>query len=266
MRRVAVIGHVEWVGFIEVTRHPARGELVQAKGAFTRAAGGGAVAAAVLAQLGAQVDFFCALGQDQHGAAAAAELEALGIEVHAAWREQPTRRAVTLLEDRGERTIVTIGQRLEPAGTDDLAWSRLVEADGAYVTAGDSEAFELARRARVLVSTPRARTAAEADEVGIDALVFSAADRDEREWAQLMESRIRLMVATEGDNGGHWWGESAGRWTAVPPPGEPHDTYGCGDSFAAGLTFGLAAGLPILDATAVGARCGALALTRPGAP
>ena len=52
-----------------------------------------------------------------------------------------------------------------------------------------------------------------------------------------------------------------------PPkvPGPLQDTYGAGDSFAAGLTFGLAQGLSADDALALGARCGAQALARRGA-
>jgi ribokinase len=43
------------------------------------------------------------------------------------------------------------------------------------------------------------------------------------------------------------------------------DTYGAGDSFAAGLTYGLAEGLPVDDAIALAARTGAAAVTRQGA-
>ena len=50
MTRVAVIGHVEWVEFVEVDRLPVEGEVLHAKSAFTRAAGGGGVAAVVLAR------------------------------------------------------------------------------------------------------------------------------------------------------------------------------------------------------------------------
>ncbi len=243
-----------------------RGQVVEAERGFTQAAGGGVVAAAVLADLGAQVDFFCALGRDGNGQAAAAELDARGVTVHAAWREQPTRRVFTLLEDGGERTIVTLGERLAPRGDDDLDWSVLARAEGVYVTAGDAGAMRRARAAGVLVATPRARGGLLEDGPEIDAQVFSASDRDECEWARQAEPRTRLMVATEGGAGGRWWGQSEGRWPAVAVPGEPHDDYGCGDSFAAGFTFGLAQGLPVRDAAGIGARCGALMLTRVGAP
>ncbi len=264
--RVAVVGHVEWVDFIPVERMPHPGEVVHAHGAFTRAAGGGGVASVVLAELGAEVDFFCALGRDPHGEAAAKELAGRGVQVDAAWRSEPTRRALTLLEDHGERTIVTLGERLDPLGSDQLEWERLDHAEGVYVTAGDSRAMEQARRARVVVASPRARHALSGPGPVIDALVFSASDADESDWAGHIADRTRLFVATDGPNGGRWWGEAEGRWDAVEPPGPPVDSYGCGDSFAAAFTFALAAGQPVAEAAALGARVGARCVTRRGAP
>ena len=269
MRRVAVVGHVEWVDFIPVPHHPRSGEVVHAYGCFTRAAGGGGVVAVVLAELGAEVDFFCALGDDIHGQTAADQLQSRGVRIHTAWRQEPTRRAVTLLEGHRERTIVTIGKRLDPLASDALPWERLERADGVYFTAGDSEALRRARAARVLVASPRARTALSQAGPDIDALVFSGLDPDEQEWASRVDARARLVVRTEGAAGGSWWGSGGapgGRWSAVEPPGEVRDSYGCGDSFAAGFTFALAGGASPDEAAAVGAVCGARCLTRAGAP
>jgi ribokinase len=42
------------------------------------------------------------------------------------------------------------------------------------------------------------------------------------------------------------------------------DSYGCGDSFAAGLTHGLGSGLAVPDALVLAARCGAVCLTGRG--
>jgi ribokinase len=42
------------------------------------------------------------------------------------------------------------------------------------------------------------------------------------------------------------------------------DAYGCGDCFAAGVTYGLAEGRSLDDAVALGARCGAAVLTGRG--
>lgn len=227
--------------------------------------------AAVVADLGADVDFFCALGRDGEGERALAQLRERGVSIHVAWRAEPTRRAVTMLEDAGERTIVTIGKRLEPSGDDELPWERIREADAVYFTAGDLGALVRARGAPVLVASPRARGALRAaaraeDGPEVDALVYSAHDRDESEWAREVGGRARLLVATDGAEGGRWWGASQGRWAAQPPPGAVRDSYGCGDSFAAGFTFGLAAGKPLAQAAELGARCGARCLTRAGAP
>jgi ribokinase len=263
---VAVVGHVEWVDFVPVARFPVPGEVVHTTGAFAHAAGGGVVVAAALAELGAEVDFFCALGDDDRGRAAAQQLEERGVRVHAAWREEPTRRAVTLLDGDGERTIITLGERPAPHGADDLDWARLDGADGVYFTAGDAAALARARGARVVVASPRARSALEGDGPSVEALVFSARDGAENEWVSRIARRARLMVATEGAGGGRWWGESEGSWSAVAPPGERRDAYGCGDAFAAGFTFGLASGTSVGEAAAMGAGCGARYLTRAGAP
>jgi ribokinase len=116
------------------------------------------------------------------------------------------------------------------------------------------------------VVTPRIRERLGQQDVTADAVVFSASDPDEVRWAEKLRSHARLMVATEGKAGGRWWGRSEGRWTAVAPPGPIRDSYGCGDAFAAGFTYGLATGESVGDAAAIGARCGAEMLTRVGAP
>ncbi len=266
MTRVAVVGHVEWVEFIAVPELPRAGQVLHANESFTRAAGGGGVAAVVLAELGAEVDFFCALGRDEAGEAAAAQLQDRGVNLHAAWREQATRRAVTLLDRLGERTIVTIGERLEPRGEDRLPWDRLDRAAGVFFTAGDRLALTRSRSAVVLVASPRGRGALLESEVKLDALVLSALDERERAWASEIGDRARLVVATEGADGGSWRGESQGRWAAVAPSGPSLDSYGCGDSFVAGFTFGLASGLSVVEAVQIGAERGALMLRRAGAP
>jgi ribokinase len=266
MTHVGVVGHVEWVDFVTVPHLPVHGTILNAQSASARAGGGGGVAATVLAELGAEVDFYCALGPDTEGHAAVAQLVERGVRVHVAWRDQPTRRAVVFLEPGGERTIVTLGDRLEPDGSDELEWERLAIADSVYFTAGDENALGRAHASPIVVATPRARSVLEADGATFYALVFSEGDDDERAWANRVSSHARLLVATEGAQGGRWWGESEGHWAAAPLPGPPHDAYGCGDSFAAAFTLGLGRGDAIADAAKLGAAAGARALTRVGAP
>ncbi|HEX7609043.1 MAG TPA: PfkB family carbohydrate kinase [Solirubrobacteraceae bacterium] len=264
---LAVVGHVEWVQFARVDHVPLAGEVVHAVEPFEEPAGGGAVAAVQLARLAGRARLFTALGQDGLGERSAARLGELGVVVHAARVSEPTRRAITLVDDAGERTITTLGPRVEPCGDDGaVGWGELAALDGAYFTAGDLSALRAARAAaRVLVASPRAR-AALGHGVPLDALVLSGEDAIERAAAAPAEREAELLVLTEGARGGSYRTRTglAGRWEAAPLPGARVDAYGCGDSFAAGLTYGLAAGLEIPAALALAARCGAMCITGRG--
>ena len=263
--KVAVIGHIEWVEFVRVPYVPRTGEVINANETWDEAAGGGAVTAVALARLAGQATLYTALGDDDLGRRSRERLERLGLVVHAARREEPTRRALTFVDDARERTITTLGARLAPRAEDPLPWDLLADYDAVYFTAGDAGALEAARRARVLVMTPRARVRPPAG-VRLDALVFSAGDPSETESALDLVEHGDVVVATEGARGGSWTSASAasGRWEACPVPGPIVDSYGCGDSFAAGLTYGLGAGWSLADALTLGARCGAACLTGRG--
>jgi ribokinase len=266
MARVAVVGHVEWVDFLAVEHLPALGQVTPATRVRRNAGGGAVVAAVVLAQLGAEVDFFGAVGSDDHGEACIAELKGYGITVHAARRRAPSREVITFLDAGHERSIVAIGERLACEGTDDLDWSRLEAADGVYFTAGDLAALRLARRARQLATTPRLAETLGAIDVELDALIYSADDEVETRWARTLAPHARLQVITDGDHGGHWTGVSEGTWPSAPLPGPLVDSYGAGDSFAAGFTYGLAVSGDPAEAARIGAECGARALTHAGGP
>jgi ribokinase len=261
-----VVGHVEWVQFAHVPHVPKAGEVMHACGQFEEPAGGGAVVAVQLARLAGESLLITALGEDEDGARSLARLRELGVEVGQAPRATRTRRAVTFVDDRRERTIVTFGERPQPLGADaGLPWQRLARADAVYFTAGDLAALRHARRARVLVANPRARDAL-GHGVHIDALVLSAKDGIERAEAPRAEADAELVVLTEGARGGSWRARDgrSGRFRAADVPAEPVDSYGCGDSFAAGLTYGLGAGMGVPDALALAARCGAVCLTGHG--
>jgi ribokinase len=265
--KVAVVGHVEWVQFARVGHVPGAGEVVHAREAFEEPAGGGAVAAVQLARLAGAAVLVTALGEDELGRRSVARLSELGVEVWASWRAEPTRRAVTFVDDAGERTIATIGPRLDPRGQDAEAdWDALQGLDAVYFTAGDERALRLARAASsVLVASPRARAALGGD-VSLDALVLSGEDELEREQAARAQDDAALVVLTEGERGGSYRTQAGetGRWAAATPPGGRVDAYGCGDSFAAGLTYGLGVGLTVSESLALAARCGAVCLTGRG--
>ena len=252
--RVAVVGHVEWCTFARVDRLPEQGAIVHASRVWEEAAGGGGVAAVQLARLNGSCELFTATS-----AAAAERLRSLGVTVH--FVERPLRRAFVHTDSDGERTITVLGDRVVPHGEDPLPWELLADCDAAYYTGGDAAAARLARAARVMVATPRAHDSAGA--VELDALVMSGNDADETAWAAGLSARQTFF--TDGERGGRWVaGDLEGDWAAAPLPGPVADAYGCGDSFAAGLTFALGRGLEVDDSLAFAASCGAACLTGHG--
>ncbi len=265
--RFAVVGHVEWVEFAKVERVPEPGEIVQASDWWAEAAGGGGVASVRLARLADRSSLFTALGRDQLGDQALAQLTGLGVRVEATRHPEPQRRGFTFVDGNGERTITIIGEKHVPRGGDPLPWDELAETDGVYFVSGDAAAAKAARRARILVATARVLPVLAEAGVELDALVRSASDPSERYAAGDLDPAPRLVVATAGDEGGTWATAdgSTGTYDPAPVPGPVADTYGAGDSFAAGLTYALASGDDPEAALHFAARSASEALARRGA-
>lgn len=261
--QLAVVGHVEWVEFVRVDELPSAGEIVHARESWEEAAGGGAVAAVQLANLAGSCLFFTELAGDDLGRRSKTELEARGVTVHAGRADGTQRRAFTHIDDGGERTITVIGEKLRPSGEDSsLPWELLARCDAAYFTGGDVAALRAARRAKVLVATSRELPTLRVAGVQIDVLVGSGEDAGERFEPGELDPAPRIVVTTAGGLGG--WIRPGGPFRAAPIPGPVADAYGCGDCFAAGVTYGLGRSLAVDDAVAIGARCGATVLTSKG--
>jgi ribokinase len=265
--KAAVVGHVEYVEFAHVEHVPGPGEIVHAEPTWSEAAGGGSVAAVQLAKLAGGSLFYTALGDEELGHRAKAELESRGVQVHCEFKAKPQRRAFTFLDANGERTITTIHDRYGPSGDDDLAWEELDSVDCVYFVSGDAGALRGARRARVLVATARSLPVLKEAGVQLDALVHSSKDAGERYAAGDLDPEPKLVVGTAGKEGGTWEaGEGrTGSFHAAQLPGPVADTYGAGDSFAAGLTFALGYGLDVDKALELASRCGASSITGRGA-
>lgn len=259
--RLAVVGHVEWVSVVGVETLPQAGRVGHARSFLEEPGGGGAVVAVQLARLlGRPVPFFTALGRDRIGEQAAERLTALGLELHVAWRDQPTRRGVSFVDGDGERAITVIGERLSPRRDDPLPWPELAGCDGVFVTATDAAGLQACRAARLLALTPRVRLPVLKEAaVTVDALIGSGLDPGEAVPPGALEQPPRLRIATEGARGG--WAEPGGRFPAPRLAGAMVDAYGCGDSFAAGVTAGLAAGWSPEQAISLGCHCGAACAT-----
>jgi ribokinase len=262
--KLAVVGHVEWVEFARVDHAPAAGEIVHALETWEEPAGGGAVAAVQLANLCGSCLLFTALADDVLGRRSREELEARGVTVHAGSAPGTQRRALTHVDEDGERTITVLGNKLLPSGEDgSLPWEELHRCDAVYFVSGDVAALRAARHSPMLVATARELATLRRASVQVDVLVGSGEDAAERFENGELEPEPRIVVTTAGALGG--WIRPGGPFRAAPLPGPVSDAYGCGDCFAAGLTYGLALGKPVDEAVALGARCGAMVLTGRGA-
>jgi ribokinase len=261
--KVAVVGHVEWIRFCRVDRMPGPGDIAHSVESWEQVGGGGGVAAIQLACLAGEASLFTALGDDELGRRSREELEQRGVHVHAATVNAPQRWAFTHVDETGERTITTVGEKHRPRGHDDtLPWHELRDADAVFFVAGDADALVRARAARVLTATARELGVLRRGGVELDALIGSAKDEAERYHPGELDPPPALSVSTSGVLGG--WSQPGGPYSAAPAPGPIEDTYGAGDCFAAGLTYALGAGRGTAEAIAFAARCGAAALAGRG--
>ena len=250
--RCAVVGHVEWIEFTRVPEMPAAGAIVQGRFLFDEPAGGGSVIARQLALLAGRCEFFTALGDDVLGRRSEQRLAELGIDVHAQ-RFGETRRGWVHVDDRGERTITLLSEKLRPRGP-----LPLDGYDAVFFVSGDAEALRSARRARFVAATARELPTLHEADVHLDLLVGSARDPGELYDGSL---DVGVVVLTEGALGGTVNGE---RYVAAPSPSPVGDTYGAGDSFSAALFFALARGDTLDDAVALATRAGAAVVAGKG--
>jgi ribokinase len=264
--RVAVIGHVEWLTH-GTGSMPRPGQITYLGEPFDEPAGGGGVSAAQVAKLGAECLFFTALASDDAGRASATILGEQGVQVLATVHPGAQTRAVSAVDASADRAILVVGGPTSPRIEDALPWDDLAGCDAAYFTGHDSATLAAARRARALVVTSRRLRQLVESGVRADVLIASASDPTEAVDPDRLPVQPGAIVWTEGAHGGHYRlaDGTEGRWDPAPVPGPPVDSYGCGDSFAAGLTTGLARGLDLEGALALGARCGAACLAGRGA-
>jgi ribokinase len=160
-----------------------------------------------------------------------------------------------------------LGERDVPRSDDDLPWATLREFDGVYLTGTDADGVRAARAAKAIVATSRVLPLLQEAGVELDAVVGSGSDPSERYRPGDLDPAPRFAVMTAGARGGTIQrpGHDPEPFAAEPLPGPIADSYGAGDSFAAGLTYGLGAAMDIEEAVRMGARCGAHCMTGHGA-
>ena len=144
-----------------------------------------------------------------------------------------------------------------------MPWRSSRRCDGLFVTAADAPLLKACRSAAVLAATPRVRLPVlQEAAVSLDALIGSGLDPGERIEPEQLNPAPRTLIRTEGSAGGLSF--PGGRYKPAPLPGVMVESYGCGDSFAAGMVTGLAARWSLAKAITLGTECGAACATRFG--
>ena len=284
---VLVVGSLNMDLRIRTPRLPAPGETLTGSGFDTDGGGKGANQAVAAARQGARVAMLGAVGQDAHGAALLAALQADGIDTHAVEHiaGTPSGTAAILLMPDGENSIVVIpgaNHALTPervrAQADRLRQARVVVAQLECPLDAVAEALAIAREAgavTVLNAAP-VQPLGEALLGQLDWLVVNEIEAaalagmpvpgpaEARAVAEQLRRRgPRQVLVTLGAEGLVLAGPEG--TLALPAPRvQAVDTTGAGDTVVGALAAALAAGRPLREALTRAQAAAALAVTRLG--
>jgi ribokinase len=246
---VVVVGSINADLVVTLDHLPAAGETVIG-GRFARHGGGkGANQAIAAARAGARVRFVGAVGDDDFGHAALAELEGEGIDVTAvAKTSEPTGVALIAVDREGRNQIAVAsganatvdGSGIGALGPDDVCLLGF-EVPDAAVVAGARAAKEAG--ARIVLNPAPARPIP--DELDRRVAILTPNARE----AQALGGAAKLaaagsLIVTRGAEGAVLIED--GIETRIPAPRvDVVDTTGAGDAFNGVLAAGLAAGLDL---------------------
>ncbi|QAY74832.1 ribokinase [Agromyces protaetiae] len=264
--------------FTGLAAMPVPGETVAARSFELQPGGKGANQASAAAALGADVRLVAALGDDEFGRIAAADLRARGVSLdHVATVPGPSGVAGVLIDQAGENVvIVNPGANGALDGADASAVADRIGAESGALTVLASLEVPLdAIRAWARVARERGwrfiLNPAPAPAEPLDDELLALVDvitPNQTELASIGEERLAavvpVVVVTLGGDGAEV--RAGGTVTRVPAFAvEPVDTTGAGDAFNGALAVGLASGRQIGDAVRLACAVGALATRGLGA-
>lgn len=275
---IVVLGYANLDLVVRVPAIPRAGQRVQAIAVQRLCGGMAANAAAAAASFGADVAFVGAVGDEPEGAALIHSLADLGVDVRAVRADAWTSTAVVLVDDDGQRSIVS---QDDAVNSDDLDRALALLADGGvlyidgYRWPWAAELLGERRPGVTLVVDLDGLTDPEALEDAVrvadhvvcsqehlGGLLSGAEPRDTS--ASLAARHGTTIVLTAGRDG--WW-RTDGR-DAESGPGLPVssiDSTGAGDVFAGVYMACLDEGLPSVESARWSNAAAALSTTGHGA-
>lgn len=246
MASILIVGSVAWDEVVRLDAPLRPGAHNGGRWVGKRIGGGAANTGMALLRAGDRVLLVSAVGDDPDGERLLSELARMGFDTHHLdSRGAATTRSLVMLDETGERTIITLARArvpLPPA----LA---SIPADCLYVRSADPALTPvLAKRARqgmVVAHVPPLQEGALPAQV----LVASSVDLDADFLADpfaagryIAGDLLEWMVVTQGAEGARAFGPGGKVLTCPAPPLEVVDTTGAGDVFAGGLCYALARG------------------------
>jgi ribokinase len=248
--------------------------------------GKGANQASAAARLGARVEFVSAIGTDDLGDQAYADLEASGVSLaNVARVDTSTGVAAVLIEDSGENVVIVV--------------------PGANATLQAADATPIADGIAARIADPNSVVVLACLEVPVDVVTAWSRVASERGWtfilnpapapatplpaellanttiitpnetelialgdgtvACLQNAGVGTVIVTRGGDGADLHETGAELFHQAAFPARPIDTTGAGDAFNGALAFAIAAGHDIRDAVSIAAATGALSTRRVGA-
>jgi sugar/nucleoside kinase (ribokinase family) len=251
---------------LRVAALPQPGDQIRAEPLGWRLGGGSANIACGLAAAGHHVELIGPVGTDSMADELRAELERRGVHTQGCIRMSgPSARALILLDEKGERTILILGGERWP---EPLPLRDLPPASGVacvYVESYVLFPTTIVDRFRdaLVVATPPApgystwpADVIVGSERQYQANGLMAPYESARAVAQ---ERLKLVVVTRGARGADAYGPH-GSYHVAGRTARQVDATGAGDAFAAGLIAALLAGHGIEDAMERGAAQGAAAV------
>lgn len=302
---VIVVGSVNMdLVFTGIAALPTPGQTVASSGFQIMPGGKGANQASAAARLGAQVEFVSAIGTDDLGDQAWADLEASGVNLtNVARVNTSTGVAGVLIEDSGENVVIVVPGANATLKAADAAPIAADIASSIAVGVVSGVANNRATASGVPSSAPIVVLACL--EVPIDVVTAWSRVAREHGWtfilnpapapatplpAELLtnttiitpneteltalgdgtveflqKAGVDTVIVTRGGDGADLYEAGAALFHQPAFPANPVDTTGAGDAFNGALAFAIAAGHSIRDAVAVAGATGALSTRRVGA-
>src|SRR3954447_21377290 len=288
---VVVVGAVNVDLVVVAPTLPAPGETVVGGGLQTFGGGKGANAAVAAARAGATVKLIAAVGDDDHGRAALAELEAEGVDISgvAVLAAASTGVALIVVDDAGENQIAVGAGANAAIDADDvrqrvrdalpMAGCVLVstEISPAAVRAAVEEAVA-ASIPCVLNPAPALPVVAELLPLGVvvtpneteladilGQLGESTSGSPETDAGKVVSRSGQAVVVTCGADGVVVVDPRLGVSNVAAPKVSVRDTTGAGDTFNGVLAARLASGDSLMDGVPVAVLAAALSVTEVGA-